>query len=105
MAGGDGCINGWSVNKGGRGCGGRGAGEGAAPPPQCEPSIDSMWDHTGLRRFGCLVCWLLGGLPMQSKYRQHLGETFGCLVCLLLVGYPPFLFNSPSFGCWLVQPA
>ena len=37
MAGGDGCINGWSVNKGGRGCG-----EGAAPPPQCEPSIDSM---------------------------------------------------------------
>ena len=22
MAGGDGCINGWSVNKGGRGCGG-----------------------------------------------------------------------------------
>ena len=36
---------------------------------------------------------------MQSKYRQHLGETFGCLVCLLLVGYPPFLFTSPSFSC------
>ena len=80
MAGGDGCINGWSVNKGGSGGG---------------HVVDSIWGNTGC----WLVCWLLGGLPMQSKYRQHLGKTFGCLVCLLLVGYPPFLFNSPSFGC------
>ena len=70
---------------------------------QCKASIDSIWgehslvawflENTGLCGFGCLVCWLLGGLPMQSKYRQHLGKTFGCLVCLLLVGYPPFLFR------------
>ena len=32
---------------------------------------------------------------MQSKHRQHLGETFGCLVCLLLVGYPPFFTLLP----------
>ena len=42
---------------------------------------------------GCWVCWLLGGLPTQSKYQQHLGKTFGCLVCLFLVGYPPFFLT------------
>ena len=36
-------------------------------------------ENTGLCGFGCLVCWLLGGLPMQSKYRQHFGKTqLGC---------------------------
>ena len=53
---------------------------------------------------GCLVCWLLGGLPAQSKYRQHLGKLeFGC--------YPFFftplplvdvLVGSACLACWLL---
>ena len=97
----EGWMDGCCVNKGGRGCGG-----GRSASPQCEPSIDSIWENTGLCGFGCLVCWLLGGLPMQSKYRQHLGKTFGCLVCLLL-GLPTLsvLLSFLWLVCWLVRPA
>ena len=61
-------------------------------------------ENTGWCGFGCLVCWLLGGLPTQSKYRQHLGKLeFGC--------YPFFftplplvdvLVGSPCLACWLL---
>ena len=61
-------------------------------------------EKTGLCGFGCLVCWLLGGLPMQSKYRQHLGKTqFGCypffFTPLPLVGV---LVGSACLACWLL---
>ena len=87
MAGGDGCINGWSVNKGGRGCG-----EGRSASPAMRTKYRQ---HVGSHRV--VSFWLLGLLV--AWWATNLGETFGCLVCLLLVGYPPFLFNSPSFGC------
>ena len=46
-------------------------GEGAAPPPQCKPSLPRMgflastalgekWGKHGVMWFGCLACWLLG---------------------------------------------
>ena len=73
----DGWMDGWMdrccVKKGGKGCGG---GRSVSPAMRTK-SIDSMWENTGLCRFNCLVYWLLGGLPMQSKYRQHLGKIFG----------------------------
>ena len=74
MAGGDGCmhgcIDGWSVNKGGRGCGGRAQ----HLPPQCEPSIDSILENTGLCGFGCLVCWLLVGYQGKASIDSIWGK-------------------------------
>ena len=46
-------------------------GEGAAPPPQCKPSLPrtgflastalgEKWGKHGVMWFGCLACWLLG---------------------------------------------
>ena len=46
----DGWMDGCSANTGGRG-----AGEGAAPPPPCKPSIDDNFGKTQ-----SYVVWLLG---------------------------------------------
>ena len=70
-------------------------------------------NKSGLRGFGCLFCLLLGGLPMQSKYRQHLGETVW-LLGLLVAWWAtrPFFFTplplvgvlvgSAYLACWLL---
>ena len=76
ISGGDGCVNGWSVNKGGRGCGGgRNANQvstsfgitqgcvvlvawfvGCLVGYQCKASIDSIWGKRLVAWFvGCLV--------------------------------------------------
>ena len=101
MAGGDGCmhgcINGRSVNKGGRGCrGGRSA----------SPAMRTKYrQHLGKHRvvwFWLLVCWLLGGLPMQSKYRQHLGKTFGHPFFFTLLPLVSVLVGSACLACCLL---
>ena len=96
-------MDGRCVNKGRRG---------AAPPPHCEPSIDGISENTGLCGFGCLVCWLLGGLPTQSKYRQHLGKRlvawFVCCwwathpFCFTLLPLVGVLVGSACLACCLL---
>ena len=107
MAGGDGCINGWSVNKGGRG-----AGEGTAPPRnanqvstacgitqgcvvlaawfvgclvgyQCKASIDSIWGKRLVAWFVC--CWWAAHpffLTLLPLVVVLVGSA--CLTCRLL---------------------
>ena len=78
---------------------GRGAGEGAASPPQCEPKVSIACGKT--QDCVVLIAWFIGWL-VGYQCKVNIDNIWGkYLVCLVLVGYPPFLFNPPSFG-WCV---
>ena len=97
-----GCINGWNVNKGGRGCrGGRGAspamrtkyrqhlgntglcGFGCLVGYQCKASIDSTW---GKRLVAWFVCCWWATHPLFFTLLPLVGVLVGsaCLACCLL---------------------
>ena len=97
MAGGDGCANGWSVNKGGRGCG---RGRSASPTMRTKyrqrlgkHRVVWFWSQ------GLLVAWWATNAKQVST---AFGENVWLLGLFVAGGLPALSFYSPSFG-WCVR--